>query len=162
MRKPLPDTRICNSCGSEFKPTRFVHRCKPCVNALARSVNHRVKEEKIKSGEHIPYGDIRPVEMQINEVEREKKYRGIRRMISLMERDEYREYLSQKLKDIMYNGPLWRYLIREGLGSYKPPQLTETKPKLNRRQKMVKSGDTRNLSWDDLESMGFSGLDEDK
>lgn len=160
MRKPLPDTRICNTCGAEFKPTRFVHRCKPCVNELARSVNQRVKEEKIKSGEYIPYGDIRPVEMQINEVEREKKYRALRRMISLMERDEYREYLTQKLTDIMYNGPLWRYLIREGLGSYKPP--AETKPKLNRRQKMVKSGDTRNLSWDDLESMGFSGLDEDK
>lgn len=78
-----------------------------------------------------------------------------------MERDEYKAYLSQKLIDIMDNGPLWRYLTREGLGSYIPPEERKKNPKISKRQKVVKSGDTRNLSWDDLESMGFSGLDED-
>ena len=78
-----------------------------------------------------------------------------------MDRDEFKVYAKNKLNEIMGNEKLWKYLSREGLGETVPKKDVVKKPKLSKREKWIQKGDTRNLSWDELERMGF-GLDEDK
>ena len=118
-------------------------------------------QELMQSGEWIPYEEMRPEEMKGSKDEMAKKYRKLTNQILLMSREEYRDYLKRKLDEIMNNGPLWRYLTREGLGETLPKKDVVKEPKLSKRQKLIQKGDTRNLSWDELERMGF-GLDEDK
>lgn len=159
MKTPLPETRICRICGVEFKPKSRLFRCTVCVNELAR----RKRIEKIKHlteiGHHIPYEEMIPEEMKGGKDEIAKKYRRLQSQILLMSREEYRDYLKRKLDEIMNNLPLWRYLTREGLGDT-PPKDVEKKPKLSKREKLIQKGDTRNMSWDEFESMRFGG-DED-
>ena len=161
MRKPLPPSRICKMCGVEYKPTTPVYSCKACINELARIKNREKMEERMQSGDWIPYEEMIPVEMRMSANEREKGYRKLTNQILLMSREEYRDYLKRKLDEIMNNGPLWRYLTREGLGETLPKKDVVKEPKLSKREKLIQKGDTRNLSWDELERMGF-GLDEDK
>ena len=160
MRKPLPETRICKLCGVEFKPKTKLFRCNDCVNALARKRNKEKMEERMQRGDWVPYEEIVPEEMKLPANEREKNYRALKNRILLMNREEYRDYLKNKLDEIINNGPLWRYLTREGLGDT-PRKDVEKKPKLSKRDKWIQKGDTRNLSWDEWERMGFD-LDEDK
>ena len=161
MRKPLPPIRICKICGIEYKPTTHVHRCRACINELAR-ISHREKiQEQIESGEYIRHEHKIPEEMKGSKDEIAKKYRRLQKQILLMSREEYRDYLKNKLDEIMSNGPLWRYLTREGLGETIPKKDVVKEPKLSKREKWIQRGDTRNLSWDEWERMGF-GLDEDK
>ena len=160
MRTPLPETRICRICGVEFKPKTRLFRCTVCVNELARRKRTEKMQQLMESGDWIPYEDMRPEEMKGTKDEIAKKYRRLQSQILLMSREEYRDYLKRKLDEIMNNLPLWRYLTREGLGDT-PPKDVEKKPKLSKREKLIQKGDTRNLSWDEWERMGF-GLDEDK
>ena len=161
MRKPLPPSRICKICGVEYKPTTPVHSCRACINELARIKNKEKMQERMQSGEWIPYEEMRPEEMRGSKDEMAKKYRKLTNQILLMSREEYRDYLKRKLDEIMNNGPLWRYLTREGLGETLPKKDVVKEPKLSKREKWIQSGNTRNLSWDEWERMGF-GLDEDK
>lgn len=159
MRKPLPETRICRICGLEFKPKTRLFRCNVCVNELARKTRAEKMQQLMESGDWIPYEYMIPEEMKGTKDEIAKKYRRLKNEILLMSREEYRDYLKRKLDEIMNNLPLWRYLTRDGLGET-PPKDVEKKPKLSKRDKLIQRGDTRNMSWDEWERMGFGG-DED-
>ena len=161
MRKPLPDSRICRLCGLEFKPKSRLLRCNDCVNELARKTRTEKIKELIQSGELILHADRKPEEMQGGKDGIYVKYRELQRMCSKMDRDEFKVYARNKLNEIMENEKLWKYLTREGLGETVPKKDVVKKPKLSKREKWIQRGDTRNLSWDELERMGF-GLDEDK
>ena len=160
MRKPLPPSRICKICGIEYKPTTHVHRCRACINELARISNREKMQELVASGEYIRHEDMLPEEMKLPANEREKRYRRLQRRILEMSREEYREYLKTKLDEMVNNPILWRYLTREGLGET-PQKDVVKEPKLSKRQKLIQKGDTRNLSWDEYQQLGFGG-DEDK
>lgn len=161
MRKPLPPSRICKICGVEYKPTTHVHRCRACINELARISNREKMLEQIESGELIPHVDRKPEEMKGSSAQLDKKYRQLQRMCSKMDRDEFRTYAKDKLNQIMENEMLWKYLTREGLGESLPKKDVVKEPKLSKREKLIQKGDTRNLSWDEWERMGF-GDDSDK
>ena len=90
----------------------------------------------------------------------DKKYRDLKRMCSKMDREEFRAYAKDKLNEIMENDKLWKYLTREGVGET-PKKGEEIPPKLSKREKVIYNADTRNLSWDEWERMGF-GDDADK
>ena len=160
MRKPLPDSRICRLCGIEYKPTTHVHRCRACINELARISNREKIQELVASGELIPHADRKPEEMKGGSNIIDKKYRDLKRMLSKMDRDEFKVYARNKLNEIMENEKLWKYLSREGLGET-PQKDVVKEPKLSKREKWIQKGDTRNLSWDEYQQLGFGG-DEDK
>jgi hypothetical protein len=161
MRKPLPESRICRICGVEFKPTTPLFRCKECKNEIAREKNRLKIKELTQSGELIPYIDKVPEEMKGGKDGIYVKYRELQRMCSKMDRDEFRVYAKNKLNEIMENEKLWKYLTRDGVGETIPKKDVVKKPKLSKREKWIQKGDTRNLSWDEWERMGF-GLEEDK
>ena len=160
MRKPLPDSRICRICGIQFKPTSPLFRCKECKNEIARERSRLKIKELTQSGERIPYIDKVPEEMKGGSNIIDKKYRDLKRMCSKMDREEFRAYAKDKLNEIMENDKLWKYLTREGVGET-PKKGEEIPPKLSKREKVIYNADTRNLSWDEWERMGF-GDDADK
>ena len=89
----------------------------------------------------------------------DKKYRNLKRMLSKMDREEFKVYAKDKLNSIMENEILWKYLSREGLGESIDKNV-EKEPKLSKRDKVRYLGDTRNMSWDEYEQLDF-GFEED-
>jgi hypothetical protein len=160
MPKPLDEIRICRLCGKEFKPKARLFRCVPCVNKLAKETRDAKIKHLIEIGEIIPHAEKIPEEMKGGTSVIDKKYRNLKRMLSKMDREEFREYAKNKLNEIMENEILWKYLSREGLGESIDKNV-EKEPKLSKRDKVRYRGDTRNMSWDEFEQMGFGG-DEDK
>lgn len=160
MRKPLPDSRICKLCGLEFKPKSPSFRCRPCTNEDSRIKRDAKIKQLIESGELVRHEDRKPEEMQGGSNGMYKKYRDIKKMVSQMDRDEFKVYLKDKLNQIMENEMLFNYLSREGLGET-PKKGEEIPPKLSKREKVIYKGDTRNMSWDEYQQLGFGG-DEDK
>ena len=160
MRTPLPESRICRLCGLEFKPKSRLLRCNKCVNKLARETRDAKIKLAIENGELVRHSDRKPEEMKGGSSAIDKKYRNLKRMLSKMDRDEFRAYAKDKLNQIMENQILWDYLSREGLGESIDKTVVK-EPKLSKKEKFIQRGDTRNMNWDEFEQMGF-GLDEDK
>jgi hypothetical protein len=160
MRTPLPESRICKLCGEEFKPKSRLMRCSKCVNGLAKQKRDERIKLAIQNGELVYHVDKKPEEMKGGSSAIDKKYRKLKRMLSKMDRDEFRAYAKDKLNQIMENQMLWDYLCREGLGESIDKTVVK-EPKLSKKEKFIQRGDTRNMNWDEWERMGFGG-DEDK
>jgi hypothetical protein len=160
MRTPLPESRICRLCGEEFKPKSRLLRCNKCVNKLAREVRDERIKLAIQNGELVRHADRKPEEMKGGSSAMDKKYRNLKRMLSKMDRDEFRAYAKDKLNQIMENQMLWDYLCREGLGESIDKTVVK-EPKLSKREKFIQRGDTRNMNWDEWERMGFGSEEDD-
>jgi hypothetical protein len=158
--KPLPPSRICKICGLEFKPVSKLCRCKECVNKKARELRDEKIKLAIESGELVRHADRKPEEMKGGSSAIDKKYRNLKRMLSKMDRDEFRAYAKDKLNQIMENQMLWDYLSREGLGESIDKTVVK-EPKLSKKEKFIQRGDTRNMNWDEFEQMGFGGDEDD-
>jgi hypothetical protein len=159
MRNPLPESRICRICGVEFKPKSKLFRCVKCVNKLAKETRDAKIKHLIEIGEIIPHSEKIPEEMKGGTSVIDKKYRNLKRMLSKMDREEFKVYAKDKLNSIMENQMLWDYLSREGLGESIDKNV-EKEPKLSKRDKVRYRGDTRNMSWDEYEQLDF-GFEED-
>ena len=168
-KTPLPESRICNECGQEYKPTERRLICRPCINRIARDKFREKTQQLIDEGLHVPYRGVRPEGMPEDFEERRREYVKIQKLTKHMGRDEYREFLHNRLNEIMNNKPLWVYLTRPGLGETpKKEKIEEGKGKGRGKGRPKKEmgidiakDDTRNLNWDDYEQWGFN-LPEDE
>jgi hypothetical protein len=162
-KKPLGE-RVCKDCGATFEAIRPIHRCKACINLVAR----RKRAEGL--GIDMPDDGYlrnhgRPVDIEgIRYDDRLKVWRSRARYLEkeLHSREEWRKFFREDLERIYNDKPLWANLTRDTLG-FQTNEVKETKePKVIGRPTSIEKRylDTRDMNWEDFDSWGF-GLEED-
>ena len=164
IKKKQFQERICKDCGVTFEPTRPIHRCKACINLVAR----RKRAEAL--GVDMPTDGYlknhgRPVDIEgIRYDDRVKIWRSRARFLDkeLHNREEWRGFFREELERIYNDKPLWTSLTRETLGCQTNEMKEEREPKAMGRptNKEKRYLDTRDMNWEDFDSWGF-GTEED-
>lgn len=117
----------CKDCGVEFNDTNKYHKralCKACV--IKEQQAYQLQKRKDKSEHrHIKYEEFKTEN-------RTDYYSAILAETKGMDRDEHREWLTNKLNEILQNKKLWEYISTKETNmkakqSYRKKRLTSSK-----------------------------------